>query len=374
MREMKKMKKAERIIAALFLLLCLLVACGKTSPHAAADPPALETDAAAPDGEMDPYLAAAACQALNLPPDAVLSASDCAAVEELDLFETEIASLKGIEQFVNLRVLSVSGGYLTDLTPLQNLTELERVSVSWCYVREIPDLSACRHLDSLEITDCCVEDLSPAAKIPWVKILNFCDNRITSVAPLKELRNLEYLDLSFNPVLDWDTVQDNLALQAALPWDYDLALQVQERARSLAAETVTEGMTDLEKQVALCEKIHAIADNTEAMHPQEPDGYEVLINGRGVCGDFAQATSLLMNMAGLHVINCGSDTHAWNMIELDGAWYEFDCMWDDDAAPADWQYFNLSRADMSEIAWHDANPLRYPEAPRTMPAAEYLDP
>lgn len=64
------MKNLLRRIAVLLLLLCLLTACGKTAPHAAADTPALETGAAAPDGEMDLYLAAAACQALNLPPDA----------------------------------------------------------------------------------------------------------------------------------------------------------------------------------------------------------------------------------------------------------------------------------------------------------------
>jgi len=106
-----------------------------------------------------------------------------------------------------------------------------RIGISWRPVECIPDLSACDKPEALEIVGCCLEDLS------------------------------------FNPVLDWDAVQDNPALRASLPWDFDQALQVQERARE-------------------------IADCEECVRPQEPDGFEVLIGSRGVCGDFAEAAAL----------------------------------------------------------------------------------
>lgn len=107
--------------------------------------------------------------------------------------------------------------------------------------------------------------------------------------------------------------------------------------------------------------------------PQEPDGYEVLINGKGVCGDWSQAVSLLLNTAGLHVIGCGSDAHEWNMIEPDGRWHEFDCLWDDGCNPANWSYCNLSYFDMSKISNHKLfYPLRYPPADRSMMTLKLL--
>ena len=224
----------------------------------------------------------------------------------------------------------------------------------------------------LEVVGACVEDLSPVASIPKLRYLNLNSNQITSVAPLRSMENLLAVDLGFNPVLDWDSIADNAALTAAFDWDFSLALAVEARAKALVAETVTDGMTDLEKQVAIYKKVHEIADCEEVMRPMQPDGYQVLLCGRGVCGDFAQATAILMNLAGLRVYLVGSDVHEWNMIELDGVWYEFDCMWDDGAEAQDWLYFNRSHTAMSADVSHRSDPYRYPFAPRNMLPAEYL--
>jgi transglutaminase/protease-like cytokinesis protein 3 len=93
----------------------------------------------------------------------------------------------------------------------------------------------------------------------------------------------------------------------------------------------------------------------------------VLIDGSGVCTGFSQAATILMRVAGLNVISCSSNDHMWNMIELDGQWYEFDCYWDDNRPVGEWSFFNLSHAEMSkDSAHHLINPLRYPLAARGM--------
>lgn len=335
--------------------------------------PAPETDPLSPDGKIEKHISKAARYCLELGTDDVLTEELCKTVYELDLFETEVASLQGIEYFTNLRSISITGGYIQDLSSLASLPALQEISVSYLPVEEIPDFSGCENLTCLQITCCAVSDLSPAAKLPMLTHLNLCDNRITSVAPIKDLKNLQRLDLSFNPVLDWDSVQNNPSLILALPWDYQMALEVQKKAQKIVGETVKPGMTDLEKQVALCKALQDLAEYETVRRPQEPDGYEVLINGKGVCGDWSQAVSLLLNTAGLHVIGCGSDTHEWNMIELDGKWYEFDCLWDDGCDPANWSYCNLSHADMSKISDHKLfYPLRYPPADHTMMTLKLL--
>ena len=334
--------------------------------------PQTETDPLSPDGRIERHLGDAARSALGLGAEEPLTAQACASVTDLDLFETGITSLQGIEYFTNLKYISISGGYLRDISALASIPSIEQISVSHCPIREIPDFGACEHLEVLQLTDCCIEDLSPVAKLSGLRWLSCNGNRITSVAPLRSLTQLDYVNLSCNPVIDWDSVSDNAALIAALPWDYEKALAVQKRAQMYVDEAVEPGMTDLQKQIALCRKIHEIAEYRVVRRKEEPDGYEVLMKGTGVCGDFAQAASLLMTMAGLHVINCGSDTHEWNMIELDGQWYEFDCLWDDETEPQDWKYFNLSSADMSRIADHRHDPLRYPYAEHTMMTLDFL--
>ena len=186
------------------------------------------------------------------------------------------------------------------------------------------------------------------------------------------MQGLEALSLDGNPILDWETVAGNASLRAAVDLDFDAILATLERARAIVSETVAPGMTDLEKELALCRKIHAIADYQEIQRPQRPYGYVVLINGRGVCGDFAEATCLLMNLAGIPCVDLVSDTHAWNAVRIDGAWYELDCLWDDGVQPVYWQYFNLSRGKMSRDPDHVSDANRFPFAETSIPKLAYL--
>ena len=334
--------------------------------------PQPENDPHTPDGAIDTILAAAARRDLEYPDTAVLSKADCACVRSLQVFEDRLTSLNGIEYFVNLETIDVNTSYLTDITPLTKLTKLQFVSISWSYITQIPDFSGCPDLEFLSLVCCRITDLSPAANIPSLRNLQLSDNAITSVAPLANVQGLETLNLNGNPVLDWETIADNASLRAAIDLNFDTILATMARARAIVAETVTPAMTDLEKEIALCRKIHAIADYQECQRPQRPYGYEVLVNGRGVCGDFGEATCLLMNLAGLPCVDLNSDTHAWNAVQIDGVWYELDCLWDDGVQPVFWQYFNLSHDKMSRDPDHVSDANRFPLAQTSMPRLEYL--
>lgn len=291
-----------------------------------------------------------------------LTEEDYAAVTDIRIFDEPVISLDGIEYFTSLQIIYISSGYIRDISGLAQLPELSQVDISWCYIETIPDFSNCPNLEMLYLGANMISDLTPLQNAQSIQYLMLSSNRITSVAPLASMENLEYLDLSGNGILDWETVKDNTKLQNALQWDYQDALKVQNYAQEILDGIITEDMSDLEKQIAICEEIHRLMDYELVETEQSPFGYHALMDKIGVCGDFSEAVTLLCTMAGLEVICCDSDTHAWNMIRLDGKWYEFDCMWDDEIDRADWQYFNLSREEMGQDADHQLDLFRYPLA------------
>lgn len=67
--------------------------------------------------------------------------------------------------------------------------------------------------------------------------------------------------------------------------------------------------------------------------------YGALICGRASCAGFAEGFALLLEAAGIPVMQIegtvtqpeGITAHAWNLVQLDGVWYHADCTWDADA-------------------------------------------
>lgn len=61
--------------------------------------------------------------------------------------------------------------------------------------------------------------------------------------------------------------------------------------------------------------------------------YGALIKGQGICMGYTTTFQLFMNMLGVEsIIIRGSgdgEEHAWNMVNLDGAWYHVDVTWND---------------------------------------------
>lgn len=61
--------------------------------------------------------------------------------------------------------------------------------------------------------------------------------------------------------------------------------------------------------------------------------YGVLVEGRATCTGYAKTFQYLCNRAGIENTcafgNAGGAGHMWNMVKLDGEWYEVDTTWDD---------------------------------------------
>lgn len=57
--------------------------------------------------------------------------------------------------------------------------------------------------------------------------------------------------------------------------------------------------------------------------------YGVFVNKKAVCSGYAKAMQYLLNMCGIECTYVTSDTHAWNLVKLEGDYYHLDVTWGD---------------------------------------------
>lgn len=94
-------------------------------------------------------------------------------------------------------------------------------------------------------------------------------------------------------------------------------------------KTIPSGLSDMEKALALHDYIvsHCEYDYTYSRY----DSYNLLVNGIAVCQGYTLGYTDLLNRVGIASKYVVSDpmNHAWNLVQIDGKWYQVDCTWDD---------------------------------------------
>ena len=71
--------------------------------------------------------------------------------------------------------------------------------------------------------------------------------------------------------------------------------------------------------------------------------YDAFYRGRGLCMSYALAFQRLMQELDIPCIYIATNQHAWNMVKLEGYWYNVDVTFDD--AEGSYRYFLKSDAD-----------------------------
>lgn len=141
-------------------------------------------------------------------------------------------------------------------------------------------------------------------------------------------------------------------------------------AQNAFDEEVTEILNELEEKVGASasdyEKelwIHDYLAKTNdyiSYSPYAHSAYGALVEGEAVCEGYTRAFQLLLNQLDIenHTVT-GSDqigsgaaiNHIWNMVKLDGKWYQVDVTWDDQgnsAADIYHIFFNMSRTTLEK--------------------------
>ena len=99
--------------------------------------------------------------------------------------------------------------------------------------------------------------------------------------------------------------------------------------------------SDYEKEVYVH---NALLDRIEydLQAPLNQSAYSAMVNGRTVCAGYARSFQYLMTQMGVPCYYCtgyAGENHAWNIIRLDGEFYNVDATWDD-TTPNTYDYFN----------------------------------
>jgi len=93
-----------------------------------------------------------------------------------------------------------------------------------------------------------------------------------------------------------------------------------------------------------------------------------LLTGQAVCSGYASAFLLFMQIAGIPCEYVHSDTHAWNLVQLDNNWYHVDVTWDDPVPDSpgitSYSFFMMTDA---EIESHDDHQVWECECPEHVP-------
>lgn len=115
---------------------------------------------------------------------------------------------------------------------------------------------------------------------------------------------------------------------------------------NIFSECVSDDMTDYEIELALHDWICNNIQYDNASGEIAADGerndankeswtaYGALVKRTAVCEGYSKAFQLLMYYAGINCnLICGetsdNSAHMWNIVEIDGAWYHVDALWDD---------------------------------------------
>lgn len=98
--------------------------------------------------------------------------------------------------------------------------------------------------------------------------------------------------------------------------------------------------------------------NPDADLPDDPfNAYGALINGVAVCSGYSDAIQKLLTRCGVEatVINSDKMNHAWNVVKIEGNYYELDSTWMDGGTISDFfKYFVVSTSALSKDHTFDA--------------------
>ncbi len=133
-----------------------------------------------------------------------------------------------------------------------------------------------------------------------------------------------------------------------------------EAAVSHMLEGVDEIDGDFEKELYLHDRlVRSVIYDLDAEYCHS--AYGALVFGRAVCDGYSEAFQYLLHRAGIEsVIVYGESRgvgHAWNIVKIDGDYYQVDATWNDQGDTTYHAYFNITDAQMNVD--HDANETAY---------------
>ena len=161
----------------------------------------------------DPNLRRAVRKALNLRNDVPITPTDMQTLTKIDVPDSGIGDITGLEFATELTWLGIPGNQITDLTPIAQLTNLEHLSMWVNPISDISPLARLTQLRSLDAGGCQISDIRPLATLTRLFAVNLRYNRVTDIKPLANLTQITHLSLNNNQITDVSPLANLMQLE-----------------------------------------------------------------------------------------------------------------------------------------------------------------
>ena len=111
----------------------------------------------------------------------------------------KISNLEGIQYLNNLKQITIAGGEIIDINPLNDLLNLNSISLPYNKINDLTPLSKLKKLTHLELSNNQISNLQPLSSLHNLCWLEIAQNQIDDLSPLKRLRKLKTLNIMGNP-------------------------------------------------------------------------------------------------------------------------------------------------------------------------------
>ena len=150
----------------------------------------------------DTYLRAALETALGKTAGDSITEDDMATLTRLQVHDSNIIDLTGLEAATNLTYLNLWNNNITGLSPLSGLTKLIDLRLDKNRITDISPIKGLTKLTDLRLHDNRIKNISPIRKLTKLTALALSINNITDISPIRKLTKLTDLALSNNPITD----------------------------------------------------------------------------------------------------------------------------------------------------------------------------
>lgn len=110
-------------------------------------------------------------------------------MDEIELSESEIDDLDGVEYCIHTLMLDLSFNQISDISLLENLGQLKELNLSGNQIGYIDPLSNLQQLQSVNLSNNSIDDISPLFEIETLEFADLTGNKV-SPDQLKELRKM----------------------------------------------------------------------------------------------------------------------------------------------------------------------------------------
>lgn len=151
---------------------------------------------------------------------------------------------------------------------------------------------------------------------------------------------------------EWENYSDNSVSYSANDFttgnyskmSADERRELQEAIAEFKAEYITAGMSDFEKEIKIIEWLVENCSYERGDGWENSTAYSCIVNGRAQCSGYADAFLQTAKACGIEARYVYNNTHAWNLVRLDGDWYHVDVTWEDPIGSNFYGFGNLRNA------------------------------